>query len=512
MILLVIRKNIKYIIVLLLFLVLLLFGRNFTGTDDPVDSRIKQIEKEMDYAKKGIYPIEPKSKPVALNTPAIYKKGDSVRLLYDLESNSKPLSRPFEERPIDISIYLDSDYGDKQLIDNLQVPVPTEINSREVKFTSLFDSSKIIVERNDSRTTGELIISDLKSFRLNVEPFRLDTLNQTIVGKPDLSKITYQTVDSFTGAFPFVFTRKRQLVGQIFSPSTEQISSVDLALAWRGSGGSGNYLVELKEVASDGSYSDPLSHYYFNKNTVQDNFVGGDVYRIPLAANLNKEKRYLISISNLNVRFNLFNTLKIGGSGLQGDAASGTIMTIGDGKEKSVKQLFVKINSFDSSISNSHRVLNGAIIQDVGSGVGIFTYKSSGEPIDFLDLYKSDLGTSFDNIVQGIIAPAKGETSFYYKLDTIHPYAKMDLIFDQNIAGASKNRLFYSFDDKNWLPIDQNQDENLIVEKIVTPSNAQQQTELFVKVTYDHDDAVYKQSQFFGLKSLEVRASLVLNN
>lgn len=502
------KQNYKYVSVLILFVIILIFGKNFTPADEGATTRIKLMEKEINNIKKGIYTIKPESKPITTNTPTSYQKGDSIRLLFDIQTDTNNISQTYEDRPLELSLYLISDYGEKELIDNFKVQIPTANTLHEVKFTSSFDSSKLLIERNDTRTTGDLVVSGVSSYRLNIGSSGLNSLKPTISGNPDLQKIVFSTASNFTGSFPNVFTRSKQLIGQIFSPNSDQVSSVDIALAWRGAGGAGDYLVELREVSDSGGYFEALAHYYFNQETLQDLSIGGGVYRIPLVANLVQGKKYLFSINNNTVKFNLLNTLKVGSSGGQVTEGSGALTTIGNGKDKSIGQLFMQVHGLECFKYKDQCVLNRATIQDIGGGSGLYSYESAGEPIDFLDLYKSDPKTSFDNKVGGIIAPVSGGASFYYKFDTIYPYRTLKVVVDQNVINASKNQLSYSLDNLSWIPINQNDDGNPIIKQIITPPSSQQ-TELFIKVTYDPADALYKQSAYFGIKSIKTQASLI---
>lgn len=504
------KNNRKYIAVLILFLVLLLFGKNYTAGGNSINSTIESLQKEIKSIKKGVYTIKPQDKPLTINLPTSYKKGDSARLIFNIETKNELMSQIYEQRQMDFSIYLASDYGEEQLIDNLMLTVPVKNTLQEIRFTSEFDSSKLIIKRNDSRTTGELTISDLKSFKLNAGANDLNNLKPTISGKTDVLEVVSSTADKFDGKFLFAFTRKKQLIGQVFSANYDKISSVDLALGWLGNGGSGNYLLELRRVQDDGSYSDVLSHYFFNQESTNDNLVSNNVYRLPFTANLIKGKKYMISINNYNVSFNLINTLKIGSVNIKDSEVSEARMTVGGGKEKLINPLFIEVKGSDCIKNINTCVLNGAIIQDNGGGTGLYNYESTGEPIDFLDLYKSDPGVGFDNVVGGIIAPVKADTTFYYQFDTVYPYKVMKVIIDQNVLYASKNNLSYSFDNQNWETIDQNENGNLIVEKVIKPLS-NHQTNLFIKVTYDPSDAKYKESAYFGIKGIKVQASLLIN-
>lgn len=505
-----IKNNSKYIIILLFFAGLLLFGRVFSVPEENVDSRIKMMERQIESIKKGIYIIEPGAKPTIADTPASYFQGDQIRLIYYVATDSKTTSQSYKERPIDYSIFLLSNFGEEQLIDNFIVPTSTEKMFREIKFIAKFDSSKILIVRNDSKTSGVLTIKEIKSFRLNVGLDRLENLRSTISGAPDSSTVVFSTAHNLAGEFPFIFKRNNQLFGQVFSSGDERISSVDLALSWRGTGGSGDYLAELREVKDDGNYSSVLSHYYFNKKSIEDKLIRKNIYRFPLAANLESNKKYVVSINNNNVRFNLINTLKIGGSNTSSNRLSDAFMTINDGERRTIGQLYMKVNGSKCVKFNTDCVLNGAVIQDIGGGLGLYNYESAGEPIDYLDLHKANGDVSYDNIVAGMIAPVKKNQSFEYKFDTVHPYTTIRVIFDQNVINASKNNLFYSFDGDNWFPIAQNNDGNLIVEKIVTPPS-NHQTKLFVKVADDLEDAIYKGSAYFGLKGVKVQALLEIN-
>lgn len=503
------KINLKYIIVIILFLFLFIFGRHFGGTNDNnLEQLIVQKEKETENMEKGVYNIRLNDLSAKLEIPVNYKKDDSYRIFFNVDTAyGRFADKLFESRPIDISVCLVSNYGEEQLIDNIKLAVPTKIISREIKFTSELDASKLIIKHNDSRTTGELTISNVRSYNLSLGKAGLDGLKPTISGGSNTLNAVFGTAadNNFSGKFPFVFTRKKQSIGQIFSSNYEQISSVDLALSWRGTGGSGNYLVELREVKDGGHYSDVLSHYYFNQETLQDNLIGANTYRIPLAANLEKGKKYIVCINNNNVTFNLINTLEVGSTNSKDNELPKAIINVSDKKTNLDRPLFLKINEWNWFKFEGDRVLNGAIIQDLGNGVGQYSYESIGESTDFLDLDRSDPYTLFDNSVNGIITPAKEGNSFYYKFNTVYPYRIMKVILNQDIPGVSKDLLSYSYDGESWTPINQNKNGDLTVEQTIKPLS-DQQTILYIKVACNSDDAKYKKSINFGIKSIKVQA------
>lgn len=505
-----IKSNRKYIILAVLFVVFFMFGRHFDQVNSGVDPIIQLRQKEAANAQRGIYDVRQPQQPITIKAPDKYEQGDSARIFLDIETKDDILNQPYERRPMDFSIYLVSDYGEDQLIDSATLAVPTKIALREIRFTSQFDASKIIIRRNDTRTTGDLVVSNIRSFRLNASMSGFDTLLPTILGQTDVSKAVFQTAESFDGGFPLVFTRRQQFFGQIFSANSDRISSVDLALAWRGAGGSGDYLLELREVLDSGAYSDVLAQYFFNQGTINDNLIDQNIYRLPLAANLEKGKKYLISVDNDNVHFNLLNTLAIGSPKTEESGVSPAIMSINDGKGKSVSGMFIKVNGADCAKSGGSCVLNAAIVQDIGGGTGLYTYESIGEPTDFLDLYQYDPKTFFDNLKGGIVDSTKKGASFSYKFDTIYPYKVIKITLNQDVKNAVKNQLSYSFDGQVWVPIEQNEDGNLTVEKTIKPLS-NKQTTLFVKVTYDPDNAKYNQSGYFGMRGVKVQAPLRLN-
>ena len=502
------KKNIKYFIVLIFLSSLFFLGQRFNSVDYST-VMIKLQQKQTEKIKKGVYESKSGSKPTEIDLPGDYKKGDYIRLLIDLETKNELLYQNYENRPIEFSIYAASEYGNEQLIGQFSLTIPSKSNSRELAFKSEFNIARLIIKRTDTRKTGDLIISNTRVYRLNISDSGLGGLRPTIIGGYESAGIVFQTSADPSGRYPFIFNRKQELFGQTFKSDIKQISSVDLALLWKGTGGSGDYIIELKEVLSEGVYSDSLAYYYFNKEVMQDNSLGKSVYRIPLAANLSFGKTYIVTISNYGVKFNLFNTLKVGSPEIGNNKTLPAVTKIREGKVKSIPPLFMKVNGIKCREFLGSCLPNGVVVQDLGDGNGQYNYMSVGESTDILDLYKYDPSTVYDNLVGGLIASAKGETSFYYKFNTIYTINELKITLDQSLASAADNRLFYSFDDKNWRSISQNEDGDPIFQQVVTPPSNNERN-FYLKITYDPDDARYKHSIFFGLEGINIEASLVV--
>lgn len=185
--------------------------------------------------------------------------------------------------------------------------------------------------------------------------------------------------------------------------------------------------------------------------------------------------------------------------------------------------------------------MSGAIIEDLGQGQGEYNYATQGVPEDILDLSYQAPDIRFNDGKKIIFGTAKDNSFFEYKIDTIYPARNFAFQAQQVSAGWNKNRVFYSFDEKNWQELNYSmaasdfsssesdnasvQEENSDQEINISPDNQKNKIQsfdqnignvpvgtktIFFKITYDPQDAQNGAGHYYGLKNLKVKADLIV--
>ena len=234
--------------------------------------------------------------------------------------------------------------------------------------------------------------------------------------------------------------------------------------------------------------------------------------------NIEKGKIYFVGISNTEVKFNVFNTLTIysNGAGIDGKIVSSVK---GKTSEKT-GNLYLKVYGAAYIEAGDEKVLTGAKIFDNGDKTGRYVYEQKGNFSDYLDLYQSAIKVSnsifYDSVQNGISAKGENDNAFIYKIDTIYPFKKLKLEADQPGGDFTNSLVYYSFDNVNWLEIKNDSEKDMTtqdrdMDRFQGLLQGDGNTKIvYIKVTYDKEDAREKTIHLFGLKNLKVNAQLIM--
>ncbi|HLB31928.1 MAG TPA: hypothetical protein VJL27_00025 [Patescibacteria group bacterium] len=516
----------RYLLVLFLFILALIFGRNL----DAMALEQKQLQDQIYLQQKidsSIYQVPANQSEYRLKKIFSTKRGQCGRIFISLRnlSQTKNISDSSKEN-LSIIIKLSNDYGEEQSLAIFEVENRLFAQNKNFDYCANADYSDVIFQKDENDLDGSFEISNVSFYPIALEKHNINNMVETIEGNTDFGKIFYQSgPESEAANKPYVFLRKNQVIGQTFIANNEIISGIDIKLDFIGVGGQGNYSLELREAEEKNGHielsTDRVTYYCFNKDSAEKNLkIEKDVYHIPLAAHLEIGKTYFIGINNETVKFNIINTLKI--FGVSGNNSGGKVVySVGGKTSRRSGSLFLKAYGADYIKIAGEKVLTGAKIIDNGDGTGSYIYEQKGTFSDYLDIERSitkDNNNSsifFDNIQAGISGKDKDDNVFIYKINTIYPFEKMKIYAEQPGEGLTDTLLYYSFDNNNWQEIASNHDK---------PENALSQGEknrfqeiiqgdgktknVYIKAAYNENDAKKKVVHLFNLKKLKIIAKL----
>jgi hypothetical protein len=114
---------------------------------------------------------------------------------------------------------------------------------------------------------------------------------------------------------------------------------------------------------------------------------------------------------------------------------------------------YFKIYGANFFYADNTKILNGAKIEDLGKGLGKYSYQTKGKNTDLLDLDFASPGTGFNEINRVIFASGKDEANFIYAVNTLYPISKLNFSATQLKVSWKKIEASYSFDRNIWIDL-----------------------------------------------------------
>jgi len=347
----------------------------------------------------------------------------------------------------------------------------------------------------------------------------------------------------------------RVALGQVFQAKEAMIAGVALKIDINKNfnPGSRQYVLSLREVEYDGEkifISGPIiSDLAFSVGSIEKYREADGSFLFPLFGILKKDKYYLISLDNSKVDVGKQNYLEPLGSAESKSYPAGSVV-VKKNKEVSLisGDLYFKVFGAKLSFEQGEKILNGVKMEDLGNGMGKYSYATKGKFVDLFDLETASPGTEFSENDKVIYAPAKDSAGFSYVVNTLHPISKMNFSATQIRAGWRKVRVSYSFDQSNWFDLPSSEKAetvtNASVDPLADPSVLTENTNgdntdstindlsdinqaikqemvqvfnadivpakeaqtIYFKISYDPNDA--STGKFFALKNLKITADL----
>lgn len=493
----------RYMLVGALLVVVMIFGRNAPATPAVAPSDTVNVLNSQ------------KTKMTVLELPSAVP-GETYRLTYSLLSKTIPNAAELSGSTVVVEAI--SDF--KVVPDQLAAYQVTSLKQGKRTYFETFVKPQtigqsIVFVLNDESGRANILVEGAMATRVAVGPSgQTSGLAATIFGQhSDRDLATYGSNDS---SFSYIINKQSHLSGQLFSlDQTEIVSSVELAIDFKGSGGGGSYSVELYPISKEGD-SFRIGQFIFSqKLTVNDllaYYSSSQVgrYTLPVAAKLTKGD-YLVAVNgDLSVSDRRNNLSLIGSQAITSGLGG---INNRNGKTQLLQgQFYLKITTQEPSTVDGHPLPYAAVIQDVGNGQFLYSYKELGNSQGYVD-YLSDTPTAAEDVAayqtdkQAIslkaTTPGKPIVLGYY-----FPYKATNFSFRATaIGGWAANYMYYSQDNINWLPLKNIEAENVTdipFRSVVNQFNGQN---LFIKIDPTQSGARLW-GQEFGLKNISLEAEL----
>jgi hypothetical protein len=320
-----------------------------------------------------------------------------------------------------------------------------------------FDS--LLFQREKSASVGEVFLKSAGITKLNITNEKeLALMQKTIIGETDASAVK---IDQLISDYAFPWLRESNtMLGQVFKANEDTISSVAFKIntSKNLNPGSRQYTLILREVNYDGknvSFSGPIiASLGFSLSSIEKYRQEDGTFLFPLYGKLEKDKYYLIGLDNSKVAVSDQNYLEFRGekndnSYLEGSA----VMKKGKEIYKIDGDFYFKIYGANFFYADNTKILNGAKIEDLGKGLGKYSYQTKGKNTDLLDLDFASPGTGFNEINRVIFASGKDEANFIYAVNTLYPISKLNFSATQLKVSWKKIEASYSFDRNIWIDL-----------------------------------------------------------
>jgi len=412
----------------------------------------------------------------------------------------------------------------------------------------------ILFEKENFNDNSKIYIKEVGISKLNItNEAEFKNLKPTIIGETDFDAIDQKQIDDSSYKLPWL-KEENTSIGQIFKADSEYISGISFKLDITKSidPGSRKYILSLQKVSYDGNSikkaSDSLTSLNFSvASSIEKYRQGNGSFLFPIFAHLEKGSYYWVSISNSNVNVNDFDFLTFRGSKNENSYPDGSA-AMKKGKEIYTidGDLYFIVHSASFRSEGSERILSGAKIEDLGKGLGSYSYQTKGTSSDALDLDPSSSDVNFDGERKILRANVKEENSLIYKFSTIYPIIQFYFKGQQIKSNWNKIKVFYSLDKENWIalpfieendnfltspdvsdnsnqpaskasdeetpvPNDESQNnENISTKSVQTfdfvEKMKQKTSNVYIKITYDPESPI--KSKYFGIKNLSFSADL----
>lgn len=316
---------------------------------------------------------------------------------------------------------------------------------------------------------GDIFIKNVRISKLNAKNASEAQLMKTVYGRTEIDSVSESQNES-RNVFPWL-KEKKTVFGQIFKASSEIISGVtmDFDVNKDFDLGSRQYELSLRKVI----YGDDKAYFEGSEiSSLGFSIESIDKYRkkdgklfFPLNGFLEKDAYYFIGLDNSKVNVEGNNFIEPKGS-FKDDAYKNGSVAIKKGKDLILVKgdLYFNIHSPKFVFEKDIKILNGATIEDLGMGKGKYSYESQGNYLDFFDLHLASSGTMFSSENKTIISPAKEDSNFVYKIETMFPFSKINFSASQLKPEWKKISASYSFDEKNWIDIPYSEKDQLVYE------------------------------------------------
>lgn len=501
----------RYLIILLLFAVSFIFGKNIP-TEFKDQGDVQQAQK-LENLIQGVYEISAKDSSIEIDKLINATSGESYRLLLDVDvrNDLTQISKTEE-----LQLNLLSDTGDATEEETFKLSENQISHGLESLFVCKHPVKVLQFVKKDVTKSSVITLSNITLSRLNVESTKeLTNLKPTIYGGTVTDRITIE--NNQPSSKGFTFNRKNQLIGQVFTAPEELLSGIDLNLEIIGSGGLGNYFLEVRQIEEkDGKPIiglDRMAYYYFDTTKLLDLKYAKNSYHFPIAAKLTTGKKYFIGLNNEQVHFGIYDNIRLH---YADGNTNGYGIKINGKRSASLNSFFFRLYGVDQVKLNSQPLLTSSSIEDLGAGIGHYHYRASRKNTDFIDVdWSSSLVGNptvyYDNVTAGISAEVENGNQFGYHFIFNHRLDKLKFKLSRTGGDGYLPIVAYSLDQKNWDEVHFAKDAltgeyQSGIEQNVSGNGLT--TEFYLKISYEKTSEL-SSSNLFGIKDLELNADLL---
>lgn len=440
-----VRKDRRYVVVAVLFVLLLLSGSRITGepgiTGKAVTNPVWQAE----------YELTPKEPLVELQGALTSRQGDFYRLVLSVQDMTTALDQGSgqedtlgnEEAVHYLRVFARSRAGQTMEVGRVRLSKDREV--KEMVFRTDGTYSDLVLENEVANRNADIFAKVVSLTRLNVsteEEAKL--LKPTLVGEVSTpSEKTEMSDKSSVGIYDF--KKKGELAGQVFKATAGQVASVELKLEFIGNGGLGTYELGLYEAKKSGERfvidEMPMTIVQFDAVMARTKYMSlyrPGVYLFPLSANVVKDNYYFVGIKN-KASFNKGNNLRFDGVETTKAYAEGVgVAGVSSRGYKEIGTLFFRINYARPKQVGDLVLAPNSLTQDLGGGVGQYAFSTR------------------NNYLGRLASRNLGKNSVTYELSLVYAVKKFRL--EASLEGEEGSnppayKMEYSFDSKTWQAI-----------------------------------------------------------
>lgn len=503
-------KTYKYLIIFAIFLLVYIYGKNLNTLPNgrailPSDELEEEILPKIAF-------LTQKSNISMYKNP--FTRGNGY---YRLSVQAKYIPDPaiisredVHPKTSDLDIYLASKNGEKKKITTVRLYSDKFSEWSEVLLDATSDQDILFSKSLDK--DGAIYVDGLNITKID----SIDNVKPTVFGQMSMSRIFDSDIRSEAYKPVFKFSRRNQAIGVIYkAEKSDNIAVAKIKMNKIGNGGNGNYQLKVQEVnLINGKYvlyPQMLASSFFKAKDLKNYAQAGEdeIFNIPLPAFTEKGKHYFVGLDNSAVSFNTINTIEVFGKDNK-PAEFATFSKIGKGNlnEESYSG-YIDLFSANEEMIDGQKKLYNSIVEDVGNGVGKYTYQNSGSYLDYLNINEVPVNDKAKNIVfydqvqEGISGTASSGTAFIYKFHSPYPFTSM--VIEAKSVGGEFNpvKMWFSYDRENWLEINPVFNKKEIFSKSI---DVPAEKTVYLKVSYGEKPGAGQ--KIFGLSSLKVSGDL----
>ena len=418
-------------------IVMLLVGQNVVDNDQIDSEWVEKPQIRSDGTSYHLRDINSKPGEKYHLFFQVRLKNEAAKTLSDGNTNTLPVQEK-------LKVVLTNDLGANQVIDPIDIELNTDnYVNQEIFFTSDTGFQYLLVQKGEESSPSEVFIKNVRLVTLEGDRQLKQSFTGYYIDSQPIEALPLEKAHNY-----FSLNRKNIIVGETFKAEHEFLTGINLKLHFLGNGGNGNYKLFVSKISREGSKKilaeNNLGEFSFNTHTAESNYqtdFSESIYHFPVTAKLIPGNEYFIGVDNKDVQINLIHNLQIFGSQDRAENSNGTGFAIKNRSEvnREIGDIYTKLYFADQPTYNGERVNFGDLFDDLGNGTGIYTYDSERAFSGF-DLFES------------------GDGIATYKINTIYPYNSLRFEYDINSsAHANIDHVYYSFDNKEWQEIPNNQ-------------------------------------------------------